>query len=189
MITPPFLKNLCAVASVMFLAACATTPDTTDRVDATSQDISSDTYSAVPVRVEPEPPAAAQSASAADSQPPAADADTTPQSEWLVYFDFDQSALTPPTRELLARHATRLTSNSVLVRLEGHADELGTREYNMALGERRAEAVRNYLTSLGVLRSRITIVSYGEEKPESLGSSEAARAKNRRVEIIYNQTP
>ncbi|MFC6634719.1 OmpA family protein [Microbulbifer taiwanensis] len=101
----------------------------------------------------------------------------------VVYFDFDQSLLKPDTRELLIQHADRMRGNAGTVRLEGHADELGTREYNLALGERRANAVRDFLVLQGVDASTLEVISYGEERPAQNGSSESARQMNRRVVI------
>lgn len=101
----------------------------------------------------------------------------------VIYFDFDQSLLKPETRELLIQHADRMRANGQPVRLEGHADELGTREYNLALGERRANAVRDFLVLQGVDAANLEVISYGEERPAQAGSSESARAMNRRVEI------
>ncbi|WP_408631101.1 peptidoglycan-associated lipoprotein Pal [Marinimicrobium alkaliphilum] len=105
--------------------------------------------------------------------------------ERIVYFDFDQAVLKPQTRALLLAHAERLRNNPVNVRLEGHTDERGTREYNMALGERRANAVRDFLVLQGVPRNSIEVVSYGEERPLASGSNERAWGQNRRVEIKY----
>lgn len=102
------------------------------------------------------------------------------------YFDFDRSELKPRARTLLSGHARYLRDNSsVRVRIEGHTDERGTREYNLALGERRAASVRDYLQSLGVRGSQLSIVSYGEERPVDPGHSESAWAKNRRAELKY----
>jgi len=101
----------------------------------------------------------------------------------VVYFDFDQSLLKPSTRELLIKHADRMRGAMGTVRLEGHADELGTREYNLALGERRANAVRDFLVLQGVDAGSLEVISYGEERPAQEGSSESARAMNRRVVI------
>ncbi|USD22267.1 peptidoglycan-associated lipoprotein Pal [Microbulbifer variabilis] len=111
------------------------------------------------------------------------EAETMAPLENVVYFDFDQSLLKPETRELLIRHADRMRSNATAVRLEGHADELGTREYNLALGERRANAVRDFLVLQGVDAANLEVISYGEERPAQMGSNEAARAMNRRVVI------
>lgn len=101
----------------------------------------------------------------------------------VVYFDFDQSLLKPSTRELLIQHSDRMRNSTGTVRLEGHADELGTREYNLALGERRANAVRDFLVLQGVDANSLEVISYGEERPAQNGSSESSRAMNRRVVI------
>lgn len=99
------------------------------------------------------------------------------------YFEFDSAQLTTAARAALMLHAEQLTSSPRAVRLEGHADERGSREYNMALGERRADAVRKFLILQGVSAAAIEIVSYGEEQPASLGSSEGSWSQNRRVEL------
>lgn len=101
----------------------------------------------------------------------------------VVYFDFDQSMLGSETRAILIAHAEVLKSTPRSVRLEGHGDERGTREYNMALGERRSNAVRDFLVLQGVDSSLLESISYGEERPAVLGSSESAYEQNRRVEI------
>ena len=104
----------------------------------------------------------------------------------VIYFDFDSSEVRDQDRELVARHAMQLNENSFYsVRLEGHADERGSREYNIGLGERRGQAVRQMLMIQGVTVSQIQTVSFGEERPEAMGSSESDYAQNRRVEIKY----
>lgn len=100
----------------------------------------------------------------------------------VFYFEFDQSTLTQETRALLTAHAAALRANPRSIRLEGYADERGTREYNIALGERRALAVRDYLRSEGV-NSPMEVVSYGEERPVNTASNEIAWQENRRVEL------
>lgn len=102
----------------------------------------------------------------------------------LYYFEFDMYQLTAATRSDLDAVAKVLKASGAKVRLEGHADERGTREYNLALGEKRAKAVVNYLTTQGVNKSQLEVISYGEEKPAALGSNEAAWAQNRRVELV-----
>ena len=105
-----------------------------------------------------------------------------------VYFGFDKYDLTPEAQATLERQAAWMQQHpAVTVTVEGHADERGTREYNLALGERRANAAKNYLVSLGIAESRITTVSYGKERPVALGSNEQAWARNRRaVTIVVN---
>jgi peptidoglycan-associated lipoprotein len=103
--------------------------------------------------------------------------------QFVFYFDFDQSQLNPELRAALDAQAAVLRNSTAPVRLEGHADERGTREYNLALGERRAKAIAQYLILQGVDRSRVETVSYGEERPAALGEDEASWARNRRVEL------
>lgn len=103
--------------------------------------------------------------------------------ETIFYFDFDQSTIKPEVRALLTAHAAKLKASPRSIRLEGHADERGTREYNIALGERRANAVRDFLILQGVDASLIETISYGEEKPVALGHDDQAWSLNRRVEL------
>jgi peptidoglycan-associated lipoprotein len=104
----------------------------------------------------------------------------------VVYFDYDSFTLKPEARAVLERNAAHLQANKQFkVQLEGHTDERGGREYNLALGQKRAETVRRALTLLGVSDAQLEAVSFGKEKPAANGSDEAAFAKNRRVEIKY----
>ncbi len=104
----------------------------------------------------------------------------------LVYFDFDKSDIRPEFRDLLDAHAAFLVAHpNEMVVLEGHADERGTREYNLALGERRAKQVAAYLQVKGVSAAQLDTVSYGEEKPLAIGKTESEYSQNRRVEIVY----
>lgn len=101
-----------------------------------------------------------------------------------VYFDFDSAALRPDAIATLKENAEKIKHvPGVIIQLAGHCDERGTQEYNLALGERRALAVRNYLIQLGVSGDRLVTISYGEEFPADPGHNEAAWAKNRRVEF------
>ena len=100
-----------------------------------------------------------------------------------VHFDFDQYVLTADARDTLKADAAYLTAKGVRVQIEGHCDERGSDEYNLALGEKRALAVKNYLVSLGVPGDRMSIISYGEEIPLVMGHSEEAWAQNRRAEF------
>ncbi|MFC7300698.1 peptidoglycan-associated lipoprotein Pal [Cognatiluteimonas weifangensis] len=104
----------------------------------------------------------------------------------VVYFDFDQDALRPEFQAAMACHAKYLRDRpSSRMSLEGNADERGSREYNLGLGERRGNAVSSALQANGGAGSQITVVSYGEERPTCTESSEDCWAKNRRVEIVY----
>ena len=104
----------------------------------------------------------------------------------VIYFDFDSSEVRAEDTDTVAGHASMMSGKmNVNVRLEGHADERGSREYNIGLGERRAQAVRRLLLLQGVSAGQISTVSFGEERPAADGSSESAYAQNRRVEITY----
>ncbi|WP_165728848.1 peptidoglycan-associated lipoprotein Pal [Pseudoalteromonas sp. 31A1] len=106
--------------------------------------------------------------------------------EQVIYFDFDTATVESKYADLLRAHAEFLVQNSsVKVLIEGHADERGTPEYNIALGEHRGQAVEKYLLSLGVSASQMSVVSYGEEKPMVKSRTESAFAKNRRAVLVY----
>ncbi|HCH70717.1 MAG TPA: peptidoglycan-associated lipoprotein Pal [Colwellia sp.] len=108
------------------------------------------------------------------------------RSEHIIYFDFDVSNVSDKFAGVLDAHAKFLKANSdIEVLIEGHADERGTPEYNIALGERRAKAVETYLENMGVTSEQLSVVSYGEEKPMVKDRSEGAFAKNRRAVIVY----
>ena len=107
-------------------------------------------------------------------------------SKRVVYFDYDSSVISPATKAIIEAHAAYLAKNPKLsVVLEGHADERGTREYNIALGERRATGIQRLLAILGVGDGQLQSVSYGEERPAAPGHDESAWRMNRRVEIVY----
>ncbi len=142
----------------------------------------------------PERPAAAgqpvtETDLASDERP--APAATTPSdhraalegSARTIYFDFDRSELKAEARGVLKGIAEAMNGNDLSVRIEGHCDERGTSEYNMALGERRAQAAKRYLIQLGVPGSRLSTISYGEEKPADSGHNEGAWSRNRRDEF------
>lgn len=104
-----------------------------------------------------------------------------------VYFSFDEYTLTDAAKGALSTLANSLKASAgVVVQIEGHCDERGSIEYNLALGERRAQAVKNYLVQLGIDPARLTTISYGEEKPAVEGHDEAAWAKNRRAEFVVS---
>jgi len=151
-------KLLSIVFAAAFLAACGSSDD--EGASAATSDTSA---TSAPVETSSAAPAAAL--------------------EYVFYFDFDQATIRDDTRSALDAQAARLRGTSTKVRLEGHADERGTREYNLALGERRAKAIGNYLSVQGVDAGNVEVVSYGEEKPVAEGSDEGAWSKNRRVEL------
>lgn len=102
-----------------------------------------------------------------------------------IFFDFDKYAIRPYDAEILKRNAAQLVENpDAIIRIEGHCDERGTVEYNLALGEKRARAAMQFLVDMGVDPSKLSIVSYGEERPLEPGHTETAWDKNRRVEFV-----
>ena len=102
-----------------------------------------------------------------------------------IFFDFDSYLLTQSARETLSKNAEWLKGNSgAKLQIEGHCDERGSDEYNLALGEKRAKSAQNYLVTLGVAKDRLSTISYGEEKPLEQGQNETAWAKNRRAEFL-----
>lgn len=107
-----------------------------------------------------------------------------------IFFGFDQFNIDAEDMAILQSQAAWLERNpAVRVTLEGHADERGTRDYNIALGERRANAAKNYLATLGLDPGRINVISYGKERPAAVGSDEAAYAKNRRAVTVVIERP
>jgi len=108
-------------------------------------------------------------------------------SKRVIYFDYDTDAVRSEYAALIQAHASYLSQNrNRKVRLEGHADERGAREYNMALGQSRSNAVRKAASVLGVGSERMETISFGEDKPKAMGQEEASWAQNRRVEIVYD---
>lgn len=102
-----------------------------------------------------------------------------------IFFDFDSSSLAPAARDTLVKNAKLMEKRAgVKIRIEGHCDERGSDEYNMALGEKRARVAMQYLVALGVPADRLAVISYGKEKPADPGNNEAAMAKNRRDEFV-----
>jgi peptidoglycan-associated lipoprotein len=183
-----------ASLAMLFLAGCGTTgtEDTSSADDASSQGPATEDTSmtrgveqtAAPARVERE----AVSINRRNNRVIIAidDIGGTEELQGKFFFDFDQAIVKRSGFSELNKHAKALNADrTIRVRVEGHADERGTREYNMALAERRANAVRAYLVAQGASRSQIEVISFGEEKPAALGSNEAAWSKNRRVELRY----
>ena len=163
------LSILCLSA---LLAGCSSAP-----VDETTSTIEDTTVQTASLEKEMEVENAAAMAEAQAQAAAINSADT------VFYFAFDKAVLSDDSRAALVENAQFLMSNPRAVRLEGHADERGTREYNMALGERRANAVKDFMIMQGVSGSMIEVISYGEEQAASFGSSAAAWSMNRRVEL------
>lgn len=167
------LKMIALAASVAFAAGCSTTSNTDD--SGAAMDKSGDSGVSTS--------GAADKGMMKSGDMTKADA---MQLTNVFYFDFDKATVKPEAFADLSAHAKFLVNNpSVSVVLEGHADERGTREYNIALGERRAKAVSRYLSVQGVSASQVEVVSYGEERPAMEGHNDASWSKNRRVELKY----
>lgn len=169
------LKLLSAIFASVLLVGCATNSADDEAAAAAAAEAAAAEAAALA--------AAEADRMAAEQARLAAEAEALANMQSVFYFEFDQATLTSEARDALDAQIAVLKNNTVKVRLEGHADERGTREYNMALGERRANAVANYMIINGVARYRIETVSYGEERPLDGGSSESAWSQNRRVEL------
>jgi peptidoglycan-associated lipoprotein len=187
-------KFIISGVMVAFLAACSTTGETTDATASTqAAQVAVDNTSLAEAQALIEAAAAAKAAADAAQQAAANVAQQQQQAQeaaqalaHIIYFDFDQSTIKAEFRTALNGHAAYLSQNpSASIVLEGHADERGTREYNIALGERRGNAVSRYLVVQGVSIDAIEVVSFGEERPVNAGHDSASWSENRRVEIRY----
>jgi len=177
------LKAFTAVAALLFIAACATAPEESGDASG-SGGAAASTGSTQTAR---ESTGSTQESMKSDSPKPGSYAELVANVGDRVLFEFDKFGLEAQARETLDRQAAWLKQYpSVTVRVEGHCDERGTREYNLALGQRRASAVRDYLVALGVSVSRVDVISYGKERPEVVGSNDAAWAQNRRGVTTIN---
>ncbi|EGN74652.1 peptidoglycan-associated lipoprotein [Idiomarina sp. A28L] len=175
-----FLKTLAVLVSVATLAACSSSPDE-DMDSSSSGRTGSEQTDGTRGGVTT---GAADRMQSPEEQRQQRYAEL--RQEHIIYFDFDESTVRGEFAELLTAHADYLARNpSVTVVIEGHTDERGTPEYNIALGERRGNSVATYLRNLGVLSSQIEVVSFGEEKPLARGSSERAWSQNRRAVLVY----
>ncbi len=173
------IKLLTGALLVFFIAACSTTPkDTADSSGSGSSSSSSEV-----------------SSSGSDSSSDASSASIEPGSQEdlivnvgdRVFFNYDSSELDSDAQELLQDQVAWLKQYSgVSVIIEGHCDERGTREYNLALGEKRAQSVKNYLIGLGISSDRVSTISYGKERPAVVGSNDGAWAQNRRSVTLVN---
>lgn len=165
-------------------AAQATAPPTTTPPAATTPSTSGSesSGSTTPGPSGTQPPSSGSTSTPA-ARPPISEFTANPNLK-DIYFDFDKYDIRPGDAKILDSNATWLKGNNNLVLIEGHCDERGTNEYNLALGERRAKATMNYLVSQGVQAGRITIISYGEERPICTEHNEACWAKNRRAHFL-----
>ena len=168
-------KYLGLIAAAALIAACETAPEESAATGGAGGTAAPATTAAAPSA-----PAEAMPMKAMGPAPGSAE-DLEANVGDRVFFDYDKSNITSEAQTILQRQADWLKKySSVRVTIEGHCDERGTREYNLALGERRANAVKDYLTALGIDRGRLKTISYGKERPIAMGSNAAAWSQNRR---------
>ena len=186
-----FYKIIISIFLAAFVAACSTTPKDTADSSGSGSSGTSDSVS-----VSSSDPASGDAGILEDllnttlggpNIEPGTAEDLIVNVGNRVYFDYDSAELTSDSQELLQDQAAWLKQhNKASITIEGHCDERGTREYNLALGEKRAQAVKNYLNSLGVDKSSLNTISYGKERPAVVGSNDGAWAQNRRsVTTVY----
>ena len=177
------IKLLTGATLVFFLAACSTTPkDTAESSGSGSSSSSSDVTTS-----------GSDTSDTSDTSAESMNIEPGSQEDLIVnvgdrvFFNYDSSDLDGDAQELLQDHVAWLKQYSdVSIIVEGHCDERGTREYNLALGEKRAQSVKNYLISLGISSDRVSTISYGKERPAVVGSNDGAWAQNRRSVTIVN---
>lgn len=175
------LASASALVAALFLASCASTPLQDTPAPVTDKSTASGTTTTPPT----DPRAVARVEPNASTVDPLNDP-ASPLSRRSVFFDFDEFVIKPEFMPTVEAHARFLVANKTRrIVIEGNADERGSREYNLALGQKRADAAKTRLTLLGVADSQIETVSFGEERPRATGSDETAWAQNRRADIVY----
>ncbi|MBK7542342.1 MAG: peptidoglycan-associated lipoprotein Pal [Candidatus Competibacteraceae bacterium] len=199
-----FIKTLIAAASLALLASCASTGENTEETtdatatqlpDGTGQAAGQEAYS-YPYGQSPSgydtfdtsggESAAGGKAGGRRAGRGGGAGGNVVSADRIVYFEYDSANIRAESRPVIEANARALSGNRRgVTQLEGHTDERGSREYNIALGERRANAVRQAMTAMGVSPQQIRVVSYGEERPAAAGQDEQSYALNRRVEIVY----
>ena len=184
------LKLFGIFAALLLIAACETTPE--ESMESMSSGDSTDSMDSEMMAESIEPMAESMDSMDSMKEPmeqgpvPGSNEDFYSRGD-RVFYDLDKFNLGPTARRVLQRQADWLKSYAnVSITIEGHCDERGTREYNLALGERRASTAKNYLVSLGVGADRISTISYGKERPAALGSNETAWSQNRRGVSVIN---
>ncbi len=175
-------SHLLVAALAIVLGACSSTPVAQAPVSTAPAPTPASPPPASAAAPQPAPPAAVTAA----ALPPYLDPKNPLSTERSVYFDFDDSRIKQQYVPLIEMHAKYLSANpKVSIKVEGNTDERGSEEYNLALGQRRADAVVNALSTLGVAKSQMEAISWGKTKPKALGHDEAAWSQNRRVDLVY----
>lgn len=192
-----FVRTLIAAASLALLASCASTGENTEETSTqdttaaqgatgqTGQEAYSYPYGQAPSGYDAYDTGGSAVAGGGQSGKGGASGNAV-SADRIVYFEYDSAEIRSESRPVIEANARALSGNRRSVtQLEGHTDERGSREYNIALGERRANAVRQVMIAMGVSPQQVRIVSYGEERPAAGGQDEQSYALNRRVEIVY----
>jgi peptidoglycan-associated lipoprotein len=181
-------KIVSLFAMLFLITACETTPEDSGATDSSGSTDSSSSSSSSSSSVTTESvDTTAVDSGAAMAPDPGTQGDLELNVGDRIFFDYDKSVITAAAEKTLKRQAGWMKQYpSVSITVEGHCDERGTREYNLALGERRATAVKNFLVALGVDSNRIATISYGKERPDALGHNKAAWAQNRRGVVTVN---
>ncbi len=182
-------KLVIIFAALFLIAACETAPEETASTAGAGAATSSGTSGGVSAEaVSTQPSTSTEVSTAMTSGPiPGTQEDLVVNVGDRVFFDLDKAVIKAAAEKTLKRQVAWLKQyGGVTVTIEGHCDERGTREYNLALGERRATAVKNYLVALGIDAGRMVTISYGKERPDALGHNEAAWSQNRRGVTVVN---
>ncbi len=181
-------KLIFSMAALAMLAGCAS-QDTKEQPGAAVEERKPTTGDSKPAVKPPPPVVTAPKTTPIDSKPLSANPLKDPAnilSKRSVYFDYDSTVVKDEFKPLVTAHARYLTQNrGARVTVQGNTDERGSREYNLALGQRRADSVKQMMTILGAQEAQIESVSFGEEKPRATGQSESAFSENRRADIVY----
>ena len=170
-----YLKILISFFLMSFVVACGTTPN--DTADSSGSGSSGEFNTST---------SSEDSSASEDSIVPGSQEDLIVNVGDRVFFGYDSAELDEDAQELLQDQVAWIKQHNVSVTIEGHCDERGTREYNLALGEKRAQSVKNYLISLGVAANNVSTISYGKERPAVVGSNDGAWSQNRRSVTIVN---
>ena len=168
-----FYKIILSIFLAAFISACSTTPKDTSDSSGSGSTTSSSSVSS-------------ESEEDSVAIKPGSQEDLIVNVGDRVFFGYDSADLDDDAKELLQDQVAWIKQHNVSVVIEGHCDERGTREYNLALGEKRAQAVKNYLTSMGIPSARVTTISYGKERPAVVGSNDGAWGQNRRSVTTVN---
>ena len=180
-----FYKILLAIFLAAFISACSTTPK--DTAGASGSGSSSSDSSSDPSSGDADILSDLENTElGGQNVEPGSQEDLIVNVGDRVYFNYDSSELNSDAKELLQDQVAWIKQHNASITIEGHCDERGTREYNLALGEKRAQAVKNYMTSLGISSSQISTISFGKERPAVVGSNDGAWSQNRRSVTTVN---